>query len=37
MHNLGHMSFGKSGDVGVGMGGVESTHQQNIKSHNLLT
>jgi hypothetical protein len=35
MHNLGHMAFGKSG--GVGVGGIESTHQQNIKSYNLLT
>jgi hypothetical protein len=37
MHNWGHMTFGKSGGVGVGMAGVESTYQQNIKSHNLLT
>jgi len=26
IHNLGHMTFGKSGDVGVGIGEVESTH-----------
>jgi len=36
MHNLGHMAFGKGGGEGGG-GGVKSTHQQNIKSHNSLT
>jgi len=37
MHNWGQIAFGKGGGVGMGMAGVESTHEQNIKSHNLLT